>query len=73
MTLVGGAADCILDDDHAISDVDGLHDGRQHAHIGFAAGDDQSVGLLAIERDLQQPLGKGGLGVLVEYSSGRCV
>jgi hypothetical protein len=45
MRFVGGAAQPVLYDRSAVTEIDGSKDGGEHANIGFRAGYDQGVNM----------------------------
>jgi hypothetical protein len=42
--FIRDAAERILGEDHPVAGVDRVHDGREDAHVGLAARDDQRIG-----------------------------
>ena len=64
--LVAGAAQGIDRQHDAKAQIDRRHHGRQHAHIGLAAGHDQGADSLATQGRRQARIGESGVDRLVQ-------
>jgi len=64
--FVRNAEQCVLDEDHAVTSIDRIHDGRENAHVGLAARDDQSISVKSPERLQKSGFAKRRIMALVD-------
>src|SRR3954454_17895143 len=64
--FVRNAEQCVLDEDHAVTSIDRIHDGRENAHVGLAARDDQSISVKSPERLQKSGFAKRPIMALVD-------
>jgi hypothetical protein len=69
--LVRRAAQGVRHEDDAEAPVNSAHHGCEHADVGFAAGDNDSVRSCASQQLVQIAPGPGGIDMLVEEAGGR--
>jgi hypothetical protein len=73
MSLVGGTANCIRDDYHAVAEVDGCKDSRKDANIGLRARHDDSVRLPFLQMSEKVGPRKCRITGLIDDDGGRAL